>query len=69
MSLLPSAPFPFSILCPSCREIFKSFQKFKKLTNTLCHEHTHAIKKKLLSRVGESLVAYRGKTEVLLVLH
>jgi protein-arginine kinase activator protein McsA len=58
-----------TILCPSCREKFKSFQRFKKLTNTLCHDHTHAIKKKLLSRVGESLVADRGKTEVMLVPH
>jgi hypothetical protein len=46
-----------TILCPSCGEKFNSFQKFKKLTKTLCHEHTHAIKKKLLSRAGESLGA------------
>jgi hypothetical protein len=58
-----------TILCPSCREEFKSFQKFKKLTKTLCHEHTHTIKKKLFSRVGESLGAVRGKTEVMLLPH
>jgi hypothetical protein len=57
------------ILCPSCREKFKSFQKFKKLTKTLCQEHTHAINKKLLIRVGESLVADRGKTDIMLVPH
>jgi hypothetical protein len=45
------------ILSPSYGDKFKSFQKSKKLTKTLCHEHTHALKKKLLSRVGESLGA------------
>jgi predicted nucleic acid-binding Zn ribbon protein len=44
-----------TILCPSCGEKFNSFQKFKKLTKTLCHEHTHAIKKTQIIRVGESL--------------
>jgi predicted nucleic acid-binding Zn ribbon protein len=58
-----------TIVCTSCKEKFKSFQKFKKLTKTLCHEHTHAIKKKLLSRVGERLEAERGKTEVMSVPH
>jgi hypothetical protein len=46
-----------TILCPSSGEKFKNLQKFKKLTKTLCHEHTHAIKKKLLNRAGESLGA------------
>jgi hypothetical protein len=50
-----------TILCPFCREKFKSFQKFKKLTKTLYHEHTHAIKKKLLSRVGESFGGRQGE--------
>jgi uncharacterized protein YpiB (UPF0302 family) len=58
-----------TVLCPFCREKFKCFQKFKKLTKTLCHEHTHAIKKKLLIRVSESLGADRRKTDVMLVPH
>jgi protein-arginine kinase activator protein McsA len=67
MNLLPLCTLPLTILCPSCQEKFKSFQKFKKLRKMLCHDHTHTIKKKLLSRVGESLGAHRGKTEVMLV--
>jgi protein-arginine kinase activator protein McsA len=58
-----------AILCPSCREKFKNFQKSKKFTKTLCDEHTHTIKKKLLSKVGKSLGADRGKTMVMLVPH
>jgi hypothetical protein len=42
-------------------------RKFKKLSKTFSHEFTHARRRELLSKVGESLGADRRRPEVMLV--